>query len=214
MASDRNLQQEERLATVRSAIDPVLRARAVELADLAWVTEHGALTLRVTIERPLPEGTVWRPELGFGVNLDDCADVSRDISAVLDPIDDQMPEAYALEVSSPGLDRPLYGARDFVRFVGATVKVKLAKPAADGQRLLRGSLLEANAGRIAVLVDGRRIEAPIEDVADANLVFELVKGVKAGSTSGPKAAKTKGAVPPESRARAAKPKRASGSSAS
>jgi ribosome maturation factor RimP len=204
MATDQDPQQ-ERLASVRTIIEPVLRAHAVELADVAWATEHGALTLRVTIERPLPEGTPWRPELGFGVNLDDCATVSRDVSSALDAIDDTMPEAYALEVSSPGLDRPLHGARDFVRFAGNAVKVKLKKPAADGQRLLRGTLIDATEDTIAVLVDGKRLEAAVTDVAEAQLVFELTKGEK----TGPKPAKTsaRGQKP------AAKAKRASGSRA-
>lgn len=206
MAIDRNDPQQERLASVRTTIEPVLRAHAVELADVAWTSEHGGLTLRITIERPLPEGTPWRPELGFGVNLDDCAEVSRDVSTALDAIDDAMPEAYSLEVSSPGLDRPLHGARDFVRFAGNTVKVKLAKPASDGQRLLRGTLVEANDESFTVVVDGKRVEAAHADVAEAQLVFELIVGQKAG----PRPAKTKSSGPRP----AAKTKRASGSRAS
>lgn len=208
MTTDRTDQQEA-LAPIRAAIEPVLRAHAVELADVAWTTEHGSHTLRVTIERPLPEGTKWRPELGFGVNLDDCAEVSRDVSTALDAIDDAMPEAYSLEVSSPGLDRPLHGARDFVRFAGNTVKVKLKKPAFDGQRLLRGTLVDANEATFAVLVDGKRLEAPLADVAEAQLVFELTKGEKAPRASGSKPKKGPAkAAPPRG------PKRASGGSAS
>ena len=60
-----------------------------------------------------------------------------------------------------------------MRFVGRTARVKLARPAPDGQRLLRGPLDEAPAGSIAVLVDGKRVEAPYADVIEANLVFEL-----------------------------------------
>ncbi len=217
MTTERS-QQEEALAPIRAAIEPVLRAHGVELADVAWTTEHASLTLRVTIERPLPEGTKWRPELGFGVNLDDCADVSRDVSTALDAIDDVMPAAYSLEVSSPGLDRPLHGAKDFARFAGALVKVKLKKPAADGQRLLRGTLLDvADVGCIAVLVDGKRLDASIEDVAEANLVFELTKNEKAprAGKSGPgKTGPAKTGTPKRTDSAPAKPNRASGGSAS
>lgn len=185
MAIDRDQQQETRalrleegVAPIQAAIAPVLQAHGVELADVVWTTEHSALTLRVTIERRLPPGTPWRPELGFGVNLDDCAEVSRGISAVLDTLEELTPDAYALEVSSPGLDRPLRSADDFVRFAGTTVKVKLKTPAADGQRVLRGKLVEATTGQIAVLVDGKRIEASLSDIADASLVFELSPGAK------------------------------------
>lgn len=226
--------EDTRLVAIRAAIEPVLAAHAVELGDLAWFQEPGGLTLRLTIERPLPEGEVWRPELGFGVNLDDCAKVSRAVSALLDgdpadgldgdpadgldgdPADgaegdpaaavapasalppDLLPEAYLLEVSSPGLDRPLFGARDFVRFRGALAKVKLAKPASDGQRVLRGVIEEANAGSIAMTVDGKRFEVLLEDVESANLVFELAaepkRAPKATKAAPKKGAPRKGAA--------------------
>ena len=185
MAIDRQQQQEERLASIRAAIEPVLRAHAVDLADVAWTTEPSGLTLRVTIERALPAGTQWRPELGFGVNLDDCANASRDISTALDAIDELLPDAYSLEVSSPGLDRPLRGAADFARFEGALVKVKLRVSAADGQRVLRGKLASASDGEIAVVVDGKRLAAKLEDVSEAQLVFELEQGQKPSTKRAP-----------------------------
>lgn len=206
MTNDREEQRKERLAAIRAAIAPVLRAHAVELADLAWASGP---TLRVTIERPLPAGTPWRPELGFGVNLDDCAEVSRDVSNALDADEALIPHAYSLEVSSPGLDRPLHGPTDFTRFIGALAKVKLRAPAADGQRVLRGTLLAAPEGAVALLVDGKRLEAPIDDVAEAQLVFELDQGPKPSgkrAVTGASAAKPKGA-------KAAPAKRAGGPSA-
>ena len=154
------------LAGVRAAIEPVLTAHGVELVDLLWTTERTGWTLRVTIDRA-PSG--GRPG---GVSLDDCADVSRDVSTVLD-VDDRIQHHYSLEVSSPGLDRPLRTAADFERFRGKSAKVKLKTPAPDGQRVLRGPLEEAPEGVVAVLVDGRRIETPLTNVAEACLVFEL-----------------------------------------
>lgn len=154
------------LARIREAIAPVLSAHGICLVDLAWLTEQGGWVLRVTIER---EGSIER---GGGVTLDDCADVSREVSALLDA-DDPIAPHYNLEVSSPGVDRPLRTEAELARFVGQTAKVKLSRPAPDGQRLLRGALAQAPAGRVAVIVDGKRVEVAFADVAQANLVFEL-----------------------------------------
>ncbi|AKT38744.1 ribosome maturation factor RimP [Chondromyces crocatus] len=161
------------LARVREAITPALVAYGVQLVDAEWLTERAGWTLRVTIER---EGVL---DLSGGVTLEDCAEVSRDVSAALD-VADLISCAYNLEVSSPGLDRRLKSPAEFKRFVGRTAKVKLSRPASDGQKLLRGELLEAPEGLVAVMVDGKRIEAAIEDIAEARLVFELTPQPKAG----------------------------------
>lgn len=161
------------LARIREAIAPVLSAHGISLVDLAWLTEQGGWVLRVTIER---EGSIER---GGGVTLDDCADVSREVSALLDA-DDPIAPHYNLEVSSPGVDRPLRTEAELARFVGQTAKVKLSRPAPDGQRLLRGALAEAPTGRVAVIVDGKRVEVAFADVAQANLVFELAAQPKKG----------------------------------
>lgn len=194
MKKPHDAQNEGRLVAIRAAIEPVLAAHAVELCDLAWTSEagRGGLVLRLTIERPGPEGEVWQPEKGFGVTLDDCADVSRAVSEVLDA-DETIDHHYTLEVSSPGLDRPIRGARDFARFRGSLAKVKLTRPAPDGQRVLRGALLEAPAGTVAVLVDGKRIEVPEADVAEANLVFDMGAMPKGGAPKAEPRAKPGGA---------------------
>lgn len=155
------------LDRVRAAVAPVLAAHGVVLDDVEFRTERSGWTLRVTIERP------GSTEDGGGVDLGDCADVSRDLSTVLD-VEDIIPHRYALEVSSPGLERPLRNREHFTRFVGKDARVKLSQPAPDGQRLLRGHLAEAPAGQVAVVVDGKRVEVPYAHVTEANLVFELV----------------------------------------
>jgi ribosome maturation factor RimP len=169
------------LGRVRAAVGPVLSAHGVVLVDLEWLTDRSGWVLRITIERegsterrpvdPHPPGS--RPQTPWGVTLEDCAEVSRDVSAVLD-VEDLVHQRYHLEVSSPGLDRPLRTAAEIARFTGHTAKVKLSRPAPDGQRVLRGLLESAPEGRVAVIVDGKRIEVPYGDVAEANLVFELV----------------------------------------
>jgi ribosome maturation factor RimP len=165
------------LDRIGAAIGPLLATHGVSLVDLEWFTDQGTWTLRLTIER---EGT---SEVGGGVSLDDCAEVSRDVSAVLD-VEDLVKHSYSLEVSSPGLERRLKKAADFERFRGKLARVKLARPAPDGQRLLRGPLAEAPEGRVAVIVDGKRIEAPLDDVVEARLVFELVPQPKKSPRQG------------------------------
>jgi ribosome maturation factor RimP len=176
------------LERVRASIAPVLSAHAVALVDLEWFTDQGGWILRLTIERANPgshsqDSALDGPTVpGAGVTLADCADVSRDVSSVLD-VEDLIQSHYSLEVSSPGLDRKIRGKADFDRFVGRLARVKLARPASDGQRLLRGRLEVAPPALIAVNVDGKRIEAPIGDVTEANLVFELAPQPKKGSHS-------------------------------
>lgn len=169
------------LDKVRAVVAPVLAAQRVELVDIEWLTERVGWTLRVTIER------AGASDASGGVSLEDCVEVSRDLSAVLD-VEDLIPHHYSLEVSSPGLDRKLRGRADFARFAGQLAKVKLSRPAPDGQRVLRGPLEEASEGRVAVLVDGKRIEVPEGDVTEARLVYELAKAPKKAPRKAPKKA--------------------------
>ncbi|MDC0743736.1 ribosome maturation factor RimP [Polyangium mundeleinium] len=156
---------------IRAAVGPVLETHGVVLVDVEWFTDQGTWVLRLTIER---EGLQDSSDPAGGVSLDDCADVSRDASTALDAEDDVIPHHYSLEVSSPGLERRLKDLPDFRRFRGKLARVKLARPVPDGQSLLRGEIAEAPDDKIAVVVDGKRIEAPFADVVEARLVFELV----------------------------------------
>jgi ribosome maturation factor RimP len=162
------------VASVRTLVAPLCVAHGVDLVDIAW----GGRVLRVTIERRTrsgkedPNGTS-----GWGVTLDDCAELSRDISRVLDADEDIIPGAYSLEVSSPGLERDLRTEEDFRRFVGFLAKVKLNRPAPDGQRALRGrieALEGAGAGaELCMHVDNKDISVPFATVTAAHLVYEL-----------------------------------------
>ncbi len=171
------------LDRIRAVVGPVLSTHGVSLFDVEWFTDQGTWTLRLTIERENPSDP---SDPSGGVSLEDCAEVSRDASAALDDVEDVIPHHYSLEVSSPGLERKLRNEADFRRFRGRLARVKLARPASDGQSLLRGDLAEAPDETIAVIVDGKRIEAPFADVVEARLVFELVaqqpkkKGTRAG----------------------------------
>ena len=106
------------------------------------------------------------------VGVNDCAAVSRDLSAILD-VDDLVPTAYTLEVSSPGLDRPLRGADDYRRFAGRFAKLVM-REAVDGQTYFKGRL--AGCAGDEVLIDGedgRRHRVPVGVITRANLEVEF-----------------------------------------
>ena len=104
----------------------------------------------------------------MAVGLADCERVSRDVSAALD-VADVVPHTYQLEVSSPGLDRPLRRERDFARFVGESARIRL-NDGVEGRRNFHGTLRAAKDGRVEIACDGRSYELPIDDIVRANLV--------------------------------------------
>jgi len=107
-----------------------------------------------------------------GISLGDCERFSKRLSVVLD-VEDWIPFTYVLEVSSPGLDRPLVKERDFQRFAGKTVKLRTRLPLA-GQRNFQGKILGAAEGVIGLEVaPGNRVEIAVVDIEKANLVIEI-----------------------------------------
>jgi ribosome maturation factor RimP len=125
--------------------------------------------VRLFIDAPVVAGAVPVP-VGTGgtVGLDDCERVSRDVSAALD-VADIVPHAYQLEVSSPGLDRPLRRERDFARFVGESARIRLID-GVEGRRNFLGTIRGAKDGCVEIACDGRSYEIPIDDIQRANLV--------------------------------------------
>ena len=123
-------------------------------AELSGGRHHR--TLRVYIDGP------------EGVTVDDCAAVSRQLSAILD-VEDPIPGSYTLEVSSPGLDRPLVTPADFRRFQGAMIKVRLLN-ALDGRRNFTGRLLETTPESVVMEVDQERFNLPLAAIERARLV--------------------------------------------
>ncbi len=144
---------------------PVVEGLGYELVDLEWKHEGGQFVLRLFIDQPT------------GVSHDDCARASRAVSAELD-VADVIHVRYTLEVSSPGLDRPLRAERDFARFVGRNARIRTRHPVGQGpeatRRNFRGKLIGAAEGRVQIEVDdGQRFEIPVDDVEKANLEIEL-----------------------------------------
>lgn len=106
-----------------------------------------------------------------GINVDDCVSVSHQVSGVLD-VEEPIREKYSLEVSSPGLDRPLFSARDYERFAGNRVNIRLRTKLHDRRRfqgLLKGIL----DGDVVVVVDDQEYRLPLEQIDKARLVPEL-----------------------------------------
>jgi ribosome maturation factor RimP len=126
------------------------------------------MVLRVQIDRPGPSRTAEE-----SVSVEDCANVSRDLSAVLD-VEDIVPAAYTLEVSSPGLDRPLRGSDDYRRFAGRRAKVVVSTPV-DGQTYFKGRLGGMEQGTDVLIDgdDGRRHRVPLGIITRANLEVEF-----------------------------------------
>jgi ribosome maturation factor RimP len=152
----------ERLLAV---VEPVLAAHGLEGVELIWKTDNRGWVLYLTVERP---GTT---QTGAGVTLDDCSELSRDISAALD-VDEIIPNAYRLEVGTPGVERRLYGTADFARFAGQTIKVKLQKPL-NGEYTLRGKLLGVNeAGQVSIEKPAPAKPAAASETVETQWVLE------------------------------------------
>jgi ribosome maturation factor RimP len=137
-------------------IAPVVAGMGYELVDLQ-VSNRGGL-LRLFIDKP------------GGIGLEDCAAVSRQLSRVLEV---EGVEYDRLEVSSPGLDRPLRKAQDFARFAGQKADVRMRTADASGRRRFVGVLRGENEGRVSLELDGQTVALAIADIDRARLVPEL-----------------------------------------
>jgi len=109
------------------------------------------------------------PKDGQGMTANNCATISRAVSALLE-VDDPISGAYTLEVSSPGLDRPLVRLGDFERFQGLEVKIEINRPL-DGRRRFRGRLLGVDGDTVRILVDGVEVDLPHPDIHKAKLLM-------------------------------------------
>ena len=157
--------QESVVERARRTLEPVLVRDGYELVDVEWVRGGGRWTLRVFIDR---EG---------GVNVDDCQAVSRTVEPILD-VEDFIEPAYDLEVSSPGLDRPLRKPADFVRFAGQRAQVKAYGPVAGtapgtpARKHWTGVLRGFRDGAVELEVDGVLHRVPHDQIAKANLEYD------------------------------------------
>lgn len=140
---------------VRRVVEPL----GYELVGVEYFQKGGGATLRVYIDHER------------GITLDDCTTVSHQLSGVLD-VEDPIPEQYDLEVSSPGLDRPLVFPEHFERFIGRRVRMRLSEKVA-GRRKLEGVLRGLHAGVVTLYAEERDWEIPLTSLDSARLIPEL-----------------------------------------
>jgi ribosome maturation factor RimP len=155
------------VGTVREIAARVAGGHGLEIFDVQYRREAHGMVLRVQIDRPGPAATAED-----SVSVDECASISRELSAILD-VEDVIPTAYTLEVSSPGLDRPLRRAADYARFAGRRAKIVL-RGKVDGQTFFKGRL--AGLDGDAVVIDGddkRAHRVPLDVITRANLEVEF-----------------------------------------
>ena len=144
---------------VAHVVEPVLEGMGFELVDVSYLSRQGRWVLVIYIDKT------------GGVTIDDCVKVSREIGYHID-VEDMIDNKYALEVSSPGLDRPLTREKDFVRGLGRKIKVKTVTTL-RGQRHFVGRLIRFENGMIHLEIEGNTVTLPLHDVDRANVVYEF-----------------------------------------
>ncbi len=146
---------------------PVCLAHGLELVDVRFRQERGRV-LRVIVERLRANG-----QAQSGVSLSDCQAVSRDLSTLMDVNEDVAPAgSYRLEVSSPGLERPLFKVRDYLRFQGREVKIQ-TRTRVQERRRFQGWLVGVQGDEVVIEQDGMTVGIPFAEIAKANLVYRF-----------------------------------------
>jgi len=142
--------------SVARLADPLCTAEGMELVHVEYQREPGGLTLRLYLDKP------------GGVTLDDCVDISRQLEDILD-VHAQDAPPYRLEVSSPGLDRPVGKLNDFVRFTGHRAKIRLAT-AVQGRQNFTGVLAGVLDEMVQLQVDDETVSLNFKDISRARLI--------------------------------------------
>jgi ribosome maturation factor RimP len=137
--------------------EPTIEALQLELWGVEHIQQGKYSLLRIYIDADQ------------GITADDCANVSRQLGALLD-VEDPIAGEYTLEVSSPGLDRPLFTAKQFEQFVGSEVSLRM-RSAIEGRRKFQGSIVKLDGDNIFLHVDGEDYELPHADIDKANIVY-------------------------------------------
>ena len=150
----RGMAAETVVEKVREIAGRVAADRGLEIFDIQFRREAPGMVLRIQIDRPGPAASAED-----SVSVDDCAHVSRDLSAILD-VEDVVPTAYTLEVSSPGLDRPLRRPDDYRRFAGRLAKIVMRERVDGSDVVIDGD-------------DGKTHRVPIAVITRANLEVEF-----------------------------------------
>lgn len=150
---------------IAALLGPTIESLGLELLGIEYLPAPGGATLRLYIDVP---AAIEAGQAGRTVTIDDCEAVSREVSAQLD-VADPITGNYTLEVSSPGLDRPLFTPAQFARFAGEQAKVALKLPQ-DGRRRLQGTILRVEEDAIVFALDGAEFAVAADNIDKARLV--------------------------------------------
>ncbi|WP_299803729.1 ribosome maturation factor RimP [uncultured Shewanella sp.] len=151
------------MATLERKLVEMLKAPVEALGHQLWGLEyiqagkHSILRLYIDNEK--------------GIFIEDCAEASRQVSAVLD-VEDPISSEYTLEVSSPGVDRPLFTAEQYQAYIGETVKVQLTMPVA-GSRNLKGTVTGVDGQMLNLSVDGNELIVALDNIRKGNLIAKF-----------------------------------------
>lgn len=145
-------------AKIRTLLEPAVERLGFDLVGVEWVGDRRGPILRLSIDAP------------GGVDARDCVRVSHHVSPLLDA-DDPIDASYNLEVSSPGIDRPVQRVEDFERFLGYRVKIRLAE--GPPRRRYTGTIGPIEEGELRLLVDGTEHRLPLDLIERAHLVLTL-----------------------------------------
>jgi ribosome maturation factor RimP len=157
----------DKAGEIAALLAPTTESLGLELLGVEYLPTPGSATLRLYIDVPADRATGPDGE-PRSVTIEECEAVSREVSAQLD-VEDPISGNYTLEVSSPGLDRPLFSVDQFERFIGESAKVTLRLPQ-DGRRRLQGVIASVEGTMITFLVDGAGFTVAFENIDKARLV--------------------------------------------
>lgn len=166
----------DKAAEISRLLAPTVSSLGVELLGIEYLPSPGGAVVRLYIDVPFADADADADaaqagngeELPRSVSIEDCEAVSREVSAQLD-VEDPISGNYTLEVSSPGLDRPLFTQGQFSRFIGETAKITLRLPM-DGRRRLTGVITRVDDEGVSFLVDGAEFVVAADNIDKARLV--------------------------------------------
>jgi ribosome maturation factor RimP len=161
----------DKTAEIARLVEPTLMAMGYQLVRVQFGGSAGRPTLQIMAER----------SDGQAMAVEDCAEISRTLSALLD-VEDPVQGSYLLEVSSPGIDRPLVRPSDYERFAGFEARLELRQPI-EGRRRFKGRLAGLESGRVRVMEPSGEVSLPLDDISKAKLVLtdELIAATVAAA---------------------------------
>jgi len=150
-------------------IEPLVASCGMELVDVEYQRERIGWVVRIYLDRK------------GGITLDDCSQISREAGELID-VNDLIDHPYTLEVSSPGLNRPLKGEKDFIRSIGKLVKIK-TRETIDGQKNFIGEIIRCEGNTITLLIERQEKRIPLSLIRKAKLEYQLPQPKKIKSST-------------------------------